>query len=164
MFKDAGTAEIRLDISSNTVAASGFAIVGDNENYENVARELPSVERLRSEYVTFSDPSVLISSTQFLRGLDSVRQEVEIAIQTDQMSVGGGFALTTGLSVGYIVWIARSGVLLSSLLTSLPAWQFMDPLPVLSAMYGRSEDDEDEDTLESIIDNAEETEPDRGAD
>ncbi|HIG39610.1 MAG TPA: DUF2341 domain-containing protein [Gammaproteobacteria bacterium] len=164
LFKDVGTAEIRLDISNNTIAASGFTIINNSENYENVAPALPSAERLRSEYVTFSDPSALISSPEFLRGLDGVRREVEIAIQTDQMSVGRGFALTTGLSVGYVVWIARSGVLLSSLLTSLPAWQFMDPLPMLSTMYARSEDDADDDSLESIIDNVEETELDQRSD
>jgi hypothetical protein len=50
------------------------------------------------------------------------------------------------LSVGYLVWLVRGGILLSSLLSALPAWRMLDPLPVL-ARVGDDEDDEDVNTL-----------------
>ncbi len=61
--------------------------------------------------------------------------------------------VTAGLSVGYVIWIARSGVLLSTALSSLPAWRFIDPLPVLSqGKAGLGLDfEEDDESLESII-------------
>jgi hypothetical protein len=51
--------------------------------------------------------------------------------------------------VGYVVWLIRSGVLLSSFLSSMPAWQLIDPLPVLA--YRRNNDDDDDESLESMI-------------
>ena len=53
-----------------------------------------------------------------------------------------------GLSVGYTIWLARSGLILASALSSLPAWRFIDPLPVLAS--GASVEDEDDETLVSI--------------
>jgi hypothetical protein len=61
-------------------------------------------------------------------------------------------ALTTGFSIGYVLWLIRGGLLLSSLLSSLPAWRFVDPLPVLSHLGAISKEDEtDDDSLESVI-------------
>ncbi|MBH0204113.1 MAG: hypothetical protein HP496_17910 [Nitrospira sp.] len=37
----------------------------------------------------------------------------------------------TTLSVGFIAWALRSGVILASALTTMPAWQHFDPLPVV---------------------------------
>ncbi len=53
------------------------------------------------------------------------------------------------MSIGYILWMIRGSVLVSTLLSSLPAWRVIDPLPILSGAMGG--DDEDEETLESII-------------
>ncbi|MDH3537175.1 MAG: hypothetical protein OER87_15640, partial [Gammaproteobacteria bacterium] len=64
--------------------------------------------------------------------------------------IGSSLTVTAGLSVGYVVWLARSGILLSSVLSSLPAWRFIDPLPVLGGMQGGSEGD-DEESLESMV-------------
>ena len=38
-------------------------------------------------------------------------------------STGSTVAVSTGLSVGYVLWLVRGGVLLSSVLSSMPAWQ-----------------------------------------
>ena len=47
--------------------------------------------------------------------------------------------LSTGLSVGYVLWLGRGGVLLASLLSALPAWSTLDPLPVLAQVRRRDE-------------------------
>ena len=44
-----------------------------------------------------------------------------------------GVVLSAGLSIGYVIWLVRGGVLVSSMLSALPAWQMIDPLPVLTA-------------------------------
>jgi hypothetical protein len=41
-------------------------------------------------------------------------------------------------------------VLASTVLSSLPAWQFLDPLPIL-ARSGGDDEEEDEESLDSII-------------
>jgi hypothetical protein len=35
--------------------------------------------------------------------------------------------------VGYVLYSLRGGALLGTLLTSLPLWRWMDPLPILDA-------------------------------
>jgi hypothetical protein len=36
------------------------------------------------------------------------------------------------LSTGYLVWFIQAGLLKSALLTSLPLWRWVDPLPILA--------------------------------
>ena len=71
------------------------------------------------------------------------------AAVTDRIKVGSAAAVTTGVSVGYVVWLIRGGVLMSSVLSSLPAWRFVDPLPVLAR--GGAAFDDDGESLESIV-------------
>ena len=46
--------------------------------------------------------------------------------------VGTAVTVSTGLTVGYVVWMIRGGLLLSSLIAQMPAWRLIDPLVVLS--------------------------------
>jgi hypothetical protein len=55
------------------------------------------------------------------------------------------------MSVGYVIWLLRGGLLLSSLLSSLPAWHTMDPMPVLARSNRSEEDGEDDDPLETLF-------------
>ena len=68
------------------------------------------------------------------------------------MTLASTTVVSTGLSIGYVVWLLRSGVLLSSVLSALPAWQFLDPLPVLarSGAGGDADDDEAADDVERL--------------
>ena len=91
-------------------------------------------------------------SSEFLEQLDELRKDAHDTALLQQKIVGSSMVLTSGLSVGYIVWLVRGGVLLSSVLSSLPAWRFIDPLPILATLNGRSGNaDEDNESLESLI-------------
>ena len=94
----------------------------------------------------------LLSRPEFVRDLDQLRDEVNERRLFDNAVVGSTMAVTTGFSVGYVAWLARSGALLSSVLTSLPAWQFVDPLPVLSSATNRSRQGQDDVSLSSMVD------------
>lgn len=65
---------------------------------------------------------------------------------------GTSTGISTGLSVGYLIWLIRGGTLMGGVLSSLPAWRFVDPLPVLSSIGEASDDDEE--SLESIVDSS----------
>ena len=79
-----------------------------------------------------------------------VQAEADSEATATQTVLGSAIAVSTGLSVGYVVWLVRGGMLLSSLLSSIPAWQILDPLPVLAGI--RDEDDSDDDeSLASIL-------------
>ena len=49
------------------------------------------------------------------------------------------YTAATGFTMGTILWMLRSGLLLTSLMPASPAWRNLDPLPVLD----RDEEGED---------------------
>ena len=106
--------------------------------------------------VAWGDLTPLIDSDEYRQQLDRLRDDVAGDIFADRTIVGSSIALSTGLSVGYVVWLVRGGVLLSSVLSSLPAWRLVDPLPVLAYTQrepdqNRTEDEDDEESLESLV-------------
>jgi hypothetical protein len=82
--------------------------------------------------------------------LDRMRDELSEQAELEHWASGsiavGGF----GLTVGYVLWLLRGGALLASLLSSLPAWRLIDPLPVLSRVDDEEDRDEDEDIFVSF--------------
>jgi hypothetical protein len=50
--------------------------------------------------------------------------------------------LVSSVTVGYVLWLARGGVLMTSLLSALPAWSAVDPLPVLGRVKRRDRNDD----------------------
>ena len=114
------------------------------------APELPAVPKLLT-----SEIHTVLTASGFLKDLDRIRGTTNEASNIEQQRVASTIAVSTGLSVGYVAWLIRSGVLLSTALSSLPAWHFVDPLPVLGTIaanqsQGRGRDDE-EDSVESMF-------------
>ena len=72
--------------------------------------------------------SLLGTSSGFLKDLDEAREALNDIVATEKTYVASSIAASTGLSVGYVFWLLRSGVLLTALLSSVPAWQFVNPL------------------------------------
>ena len=103
----------------------------------------------------------VLGSSDFNDSLDRMRQEVASDSYIHRSVVGSSVAVTTGLSVGYVAWLVLGGVLLSTALSSLPAWQFVDPLPVLATnakktgkfgkTKGKSTDDDKDSTQTNDI-------------
>ena len=60
-------------------------------------------------------------------------------------------SVTSFLTVGYLAWIIRGGVLLTTFMSSLPAWQAFDPLPVIES--SRREAEEDDQSIAEMVDN-----------
>jgi hypothetical protein len=86
--------------------------------------------------------------------LDNVRRQFQATLHSQVFVIGSALTVSTSLSVGYVMWMLRSGMLISSIIAQLPAWQLMDPLVILSRMDGsdggKSSDDDDE-SLQSIL-------------
>ena len=93
----------------------------------------------------------LARAYEYLRNsLDAVKEEMAGDHQLSKVYLGSAIVSSVGLSVGYVVWLLRGGMLLSSLLSSIPAWQILDPLPILARKKDDDPSDEDE-SLESIL-------------
>ena len=94
---------------------------------------------------------------------DQVTQEKTVL----RFVAGSASFMSLGLSVVYILWTIRAGYFIASLLSSMPAWQFIDPLPILEdgSLFtrrrgssgrngggdGGGDGDEDGESLESLV-------------
>ena len=112
--------------------------------------DIPAVPKLLA-----SEINTVLTTAGFLGDLDRIRDNTNQTTDFEQQRVASTIAVSTGLSIGYVAWLIRSGVLLSTVLSSLPAWHFVDPLPVLGTIAAtgtkRSAQDEEEDSVESMF-------------
>jgi hypothetical protein len=87
-----------------------------------------------------------------LDALDDMRASLHEEDRYAASTILATAAAAMGLSVGYVIWLLRGGVLLSSLLSSLPAWRLVDPLPIVGRIDDDAETDESaDDSLEAIV-------------
>jgi hypothetical protein len=82
--------------------------------------------------------------------LDRMREDMGEQVELEHWVSGSVAVGSFGLTVGYVLWLLRGGALLASLLSSLPAWRLVDPLPVLSRLDEEEDHDEDEDAFVSF--------------
>ncbi len=84
--------------------------------------------------------------------ISELRQELRSSLTVQSsLTVGTAATTTAGMTVGYVAWVMRSGLLFSSMMTQLPIWRFMDPLAILEST--ENEDSEnDEETINSMVD------------
>ncbi|MDJ0864882.1 MAG: DUF4347 domain-containing protein [Myxococcota bacterium] len=102
---------------------------------------------------SFGDLIFSSQRSEFFGELDRVRNQLDTDVAVETRVVGSSVAITTGLSIGYVIWLTRGGLLLASLVSSLPAWQLIDPIPVLIHLAGRDdEESEDDESLDAMLD------------
>ncbi|MDJ0848644.1 MAG: DUF4347 domain-containing protein [Myxococcota bacterium] len=102
--------------------------------------------------VVSRDLGFLQSASEFLRDLDRVRGEAEAQTLLQQTLVGTSAVLSAGLSIGYLIWLTRGGLLVASLASSIPFWRLVDPIPVLASLgVAEEEDPQEEESLASLV-------------
>ena len=82
---------------------------------------------------------------------DELRESVDHQALIQQALVGTSTAVVAGLSIGYVVWLTRGGLLIASLVSSIPVWRLVDPIPVLASIGGECEAGDDVESLDSLI-------------
>lgn len=151
------------DSGGGSMERGGFAMFGNNPDRTLNDRMTSAVSSFAAgiEKVLYSAPGqglfpslqdslALLNDARYSGALAEAVQDIKDVRPTlTSAIVGGTAAVSTGLSVGYVVWTLRSGILMTSLLSSLPAWRFIDPLPILSGKV--SAEDEDDESLESLV-------------
>ena len=80
--------------------------------------------------------------------LDSFEEGLKNDGKIERVVLGSAVVSSIGLSAGYVIWVLKGGSLLASVLSSMPAWHLADPLSILA---GKRDDDEDDESLETII-------------
>ncbi len=139
------------------VALSELANAKINILAVEVGKQIALSNQLQQSWAQLSDPMMLMKSEGLMQSLDTMNNQVAEQLALDKMVVGGGIAVSSGLSIGYVTWLLRSGVLLSSVLSSLPAWRFIDPLPVLSGLGATDAGAGDNTSLEDLVKETPET-------
>jgi hypothetical protein len=141
---------------SGGISASSGGLQGDS-------RPFGSAETLESrgtppegEVKAAMQEIAVVQEPEFQKELNKLREEVHEEAVVETRVAASVFVVSSGLSVGYVLWLLRGGVLLASLLSSIPAWRLVDPLPVLGRVGGQSDDDDE--SLEEMVEN----QPDRG--
>lgn len=74
--------------------------------------------------------TALSDTAGFLRELDLVRARI-VSDLGRRFWAGGASLITAGASIAYFLWMVRGGSLFSGLLSAIPAWNVIDPLPIL---------------------------------
>jgi hypothetical protein len=72
-------------------------------------------------------------------------------MNAEKLVVGTTTVVSTSVSVGYVIWMLRGGSLLTTFLSSLPAWQSFDPLPILESFQDGEDQSSDDESLESLV-------------
>ncbi|MGI9589878.1 MAG: cadherin repeat domain-containing protein, partial [Myxococcota bacterium] len=93
------------------------------ELLRELTTELPLVDQVFAEL-----------RADFLGDLERVRQDVVAPQVFETALAGSSLSIAAGLSVGYALLLTRGGLLIASLVSSMPAWRLIDPLPVLSRL------------------------------
>jgi nucleoside permease NupC len=84
----------------------------------------------------------------FWQALNQNSERMETQSSVAEVLLGGTAAIASSITVGYLVWLIKGGQVLAAIMANLPAWQLIDPLPILNSII---DDDEDEDSLHKII-------------
>ena len=98
-----------------------------------------------------------VALSRLANQMDTTTQAMRDTTNVDKTVLSSSVTIASGLSVGYVFWILRSGTLLASVITSLPAWRYIDPLPVLDSLND-DEIENDSETLESMVEGDNKTE------
>ncbi|PAY20765.1 hypothetical protein CKO51_04555 [Rhodopirellula sp. SM50] len=85
--------------------------------------------------------------------MEDLQHDLKQDDSTPYIFAGSFAGVSSALSVGYVMWTVRGGLLATSLLAHLPAWSFVDPLLVLNEF--EDDEDGDDDSLEEMLDKSE---------
>jgi hypothetical protein len=84
-----------------------------------------------------------LRSPVFLEQMDRMREDIRKELNLDSTVAISAAGAALGGSVIYLLWLIRGGVLMGSYLSALPAWQVLDPLPMLERLKDPTQDDDD---------------------
>ena len=104
----------------------------------------------RGEGASAEDVQRTLRSSVFSDQLDQLRGHLHEELELDKTVTVSVAGVSLGLSLVYVLWLIRGGVLMGSYLSALPAWRVLDPLPVLSRVDEETE--EDDEALDAVTD------------
>ena len=146
--------DMTTSLTENNLAA--LQLFGKGQDTVGGVSELLALLQQPFDTIAFkSEIQSLLSTSGFLHDLDRVRDAFQDVTASEKTYMASSIAASTGLSIGYVFWLLRSGVLLTALLSSVPAWQFVNPLLVLDTPEKRKrkkgQEDQGDDSVETMF-------------
>ena len=109
-------------------------VFNDFKHYSNFISNEKLASALSTGNTVVFDGSVLLSQ------LDNLRDKFGSNDGEFHFDLNLTFSTSAiAVTAGYILWTIRGGVLMATMMSSLPTWRFVDPLPILdsnAAMFG----------------------------
>ena len=127
----------------------GFVNQRSSINLSDILGE--SVQQVKT-VVSSSDPfgtSTFIAS--IMNDVGRVNEELIENISSETGTVVAAAGITGIATAVYVIWMARGGVLLASVVSSVPAWQSFDPLPILQYAAENEDPDSEDESIESML-------------
>jgi VCBS repeat-containing protein len=134
----------------SSIAAAALAALRGDASFESLDPRLEILDgTVRDGLIALGDPLLLLTSPDYHDSLDAAQALATATTNDAEVPVlAGSLTLTTGVSVAYVLWLVRSGVIVSSVLSAMPLWRLVDPLPVLASL---GSDEDDGESIEDIV-------------
>ena len=129
-----------LQVESNSDAKLAFSATIGGFSAQHFEQALQVVAEVAPQLIAYVDPQL------FWEKLDDFQEELQDDYAL-QFSAGTVAVASLAATVGYLFWMIKGGYLLAGIISQLPAWQFMDPLPIYDAVAGGYWEDEEEQDL-----------------
>lgn len=139
------------DLMTKFNSSAGSTEMAGGSGFASALDQRDAALMLRTAAAAAWSPVAALQQHAFRDELAQVREQATRRFELNRTSVAATAAVSTTLSIGYVVWMLRGGVLLSSLLASLPAWRAIDPLPVLARLDARGDDGGEDDSLVGMV-------------
>jgi hypothetical protein len=124
----------------------------DASYYRNVLPIEDLVRVLQDSADSVAQTANSAFSTSWLWGqMAEVAEQLENNVRTATLGQIVLQVSATTLGLGYVIWSVRSGYLLASMLSALPAWRRFDPLPVLDFAAARRRSKEDKNSGGTLV-------------
>ena len=134
-------------IRRRALMASIESSLADSSNTENGDRVNSRAESdFETDNLRVSVFRQLELEQDVLAVLNEQQQNIDALLANDQMTIGTMGVATSGLTVGFVAWALRGGIFISGFLTQLPMWKLVDPLVIMQAASGQSDE-----TIEELM-------------
>jgi VCBS repeat-containing protein len=124
----------------------------ENDGFRNHMRNdsLPTIGKIELSSLEVSAPLAVIIQS-LATEIDSLQEDLSTSIAAAGVVTGGILVATSTVSVGYVFWALRTGFLMASVLSSLPAWQSFDPVPLINHLDDEGEFGDEDDAVERMM-------------
>lgn len=141
-----GAGQMGLALETGQGSAESGSIADPNREADAAQAEFRTIDDM-SRRIGLVQRAVV--QPQLWQALESMHDEVHQSVASIPLKIGATATTTAGITAGYVVWVLRSGLLMSTAFANLPMWRFMDPLTILDSKAGG--DEEDGESLHTLV-------------